>query len=193
MDANTLNLEYMAKAADAFKMPRAAIVQPATVDYKAKAQQSLIDKLAEQGLRLLKGGMDLIAEDAYAGGMSAKKIVDDGNRFYMKKQYERALERYLEAISVDDSYGDSFVMLGRTYNHLGKPELALQYSNKALEMDITNGQKRRVHKDLAKSYIALGDKQNAKKHIDMYEEMTLQQGKMNKRIRKIISRLRNGL
>ena len=83
LDNQVQNYENMAKAADAFRQPQAAIVQPVSADYLKRQERDLRDRLADFGLRVLKGGMDLFVSEAHAGGNVDYKGIERNNQMLL--------------------------------------------------------------------------------------------------------------
>lgn len=66
------------------------------------------------------------------------KRMQNGLDYYYQKQYEKALSEYLAVISMMPDLPIAYTRVGSIYNQLGKKELAIQYWDKAYEMDQSN-------------------------------------------------------
>jgi len=64
--------------------------------------------------------------------------MQNGLDFYYQKQYERALNEYLAVISMMPDLPIAYTRVGSIYHQLGKKELAIQYWDKAYELDPSN-------------------------------------------------------
>lgn len=67
----------------------------------------------------------------------AQKLVSDGNKIFNKRDYEGAIKKYSEAITLVDNYPAAHFWKGNAHYYLKQNELALEELNKASEQGYT--------------------------------------------------------
>ncbi|KAJ8019524.1 DnaJ-like subfamily C member 7 [Holothuria leucospilota] len=96
----------------------------------------------------------------------AKKI--EGNEFYKKKEYHRAIELYTEAIDICEECSSYYSNRAAAYMMLGRYNEALVDSKKAVQLD---GSSVKAHLREAKCHIALGSVDAASKSLAKVKEL----------------------
>jgi tetratricopeptide (TPR) repeat protein len=83
---------------------------------------------------------------------TAEAAVADGDRFTHEKQYDKAIEAYLEAIRLNPASVTAHVGLGSTYHNMGRPADALEPLRTAVRLEPQNAV---AHLDLGITLAAL--------------------------------------
>jgi hypothetical protein len=66
---------------------------------------------------------------------TAKVYFDNGNAFYDKKEYDKAINAYTEAIRLDPNYAIAYYNRGLAYSNLGKFDKAISDYSHAIRVD----------------------------------------------------------
>jgi len=104
-------------------------------------------------LLLLTTGPGAIAQRGGAQpSRTAESAVADGNRFAHEKQYDKAVEAYLEAIRLNPASPAAHLGLGSAYHNMGRPADALEPLRTAVRLEPQNAV---AHLDLGITLAAL--------------------------------------
>ncbi len=63
------------------------------------------------------------------------ELLNQGFDFYLKKEYDTAIEKYNKALDIDENYKEAWHYLGVAYRHKGEYDTAIEKYNKALDID----------------------------------------------------------
>ena len=86
--------------------------------------------------------------------------------FFLARDYEQALTEVQTTLEIDSNYVPTLYLLGRTYEQLGKPELALATFQKVLTLNDAPA----FLAGLAHTSATSGDARAARKVLDQLEE-----------------------
>jgi tetratricopeptide (TPR) repeat protein len=120
-------------AAHPFAAPLNARTASAFVAFPIRRTKALITTLALIGLLLLAAPGQ--ADDAQSEPKDAKGFVERGNSFSAKKDYDKAIADFTEAIRLDPKFADAYARRAYAYQVKGQNDEAITDSTKALELD----------------------------------------------------------
>jgi len=85
--------------------------------------------------KIISIGDSLIKYSLFKFDPSALKLVNEGEKYYLKFNYEKARRLFKKAIAISDSCYIAYIYIGDTYALSGKPSKALKYYNKAYSIN----------------------------------------------------------
>jgi len=95
----------------------------------------------------------------------ADLLIEEGNRYYQSKEYEKAVDSLQKAIHIDGNNATVYAKLGAAYITLSKYKEAIPYLQKAIEIkssNLSDFSRSRVYESLVNAYLNLGDIERAK-------------------------------
>lgn len=95
----------------------------------------------------------------------ANLLIEEGNRYYQNKEYDKAVDRLQKAIHIDDNNAAAYAKLGATYVTLLKYREAIPYLQKAIEIkagNLNDSSRSFTYINLVNACLNLGDIERAK-------------------------------
>jgi len=91
-----------------------------------------------------------------------------GYNYMMNKQYDDALKAFKKALEIDPQHGSSIVNIAMCYNSMGENQLAVDYYQKAFELNPESLTQAYLNHEFGQVYIRMGEFQKAQ---EVFEEM----------------------
>ena len=74
-------------------------------------------------------------QEKYQIGKDDKKLYEEGNSYYKKKDYHRAIDCYRKAIQINPQYSMAYYNLGVALGSINKTEEAIDCFRKAIQIN----------------------------------------------------------
>jgi serine/threonine protein kinase/Tfp pilus assembly protein PilF len=91
-----------------------------------------------------------------------------GYNYMMNKQYDDALKAFKKALEIDPQHGSSIVNIATCYNAMGENQLAVDYYQKAFELNPESLTHANLNHEFGQVYIRMGEFQKAQ---EVFEKM----------------------
>ena len=85
-------------------------------------------------------GEDEVVDSIYQIGKDDERLKEEGNRYYKKKEYHRAIDCYRKAIQINPRYSESYTNLGVALRSINKTEEAIDCYRKAIQINSQNSE-----------------------------------------------------
>jgi tetratricopeptide (TPR) repeat protein len=108
----------------------------------------------------------LICHNSYGQSQEVEKVIQSGNEFYKKQQYEQATSEYNKAIGADSSNATALFNLGNSlYKKNSRDEAIKAYSNLAIKTEKTDLRSNSYYN----KGVVLGKQQKLEESIEAYK------------------------
>jgi tetratricopeptide (TPR) repeat protein len=132
--------------------PAAATSAAATGDERGAKRRALAEKEYARGY-----------EDAEAG----RKLLEEGEREDAATRFAAALERFEEAVRLDETYADGWNMVGYCARRTGDTDRAFDAYDRALALDPDHEE---AHEYLGEAYLSIGNVEKAREQLAWLRE-----------------------